>query len=197
MHGCTTFSEVIECVDLQVQWKTLWSSIRLFKVQSLKSYYNHYFNSFLITEVSTEALDSDVDFCRSVQWVPIESDRIVSYLFDRAHNSGRVLGVGVQNALFDAMLSAVPELPGFDLFVMELLLPEHQHYQWLDSGTLERLVSVRDVLECDAIELALIYVSDPVVFTSLARRYRTLQIVFKAHIWMAANGFTFALSYCS
>lgn len=38
---------------------------------------------------------------------------------------------GVENALLHRMLSAVPELPGFDLVFGALLLAEHQHYDTL------------------------------------------------------------------
>ena len=87
----------------------------------------HYFYSFLIAEVSAEALDSYIDFCRSVQWVPIEGNGVVSDLFDRPNNSGRVLGVGVEYALLNTVLSAVPELPGLYLFVVKLLFTKYEH----------------------------------------------------------------------
>lgn len=71
----------------------------------------------------------------------------------------------------------MPELPGFDLVVVRLLLPEDQEHEGLDGGTFERTIGIRDVLQCDSIELSLVYVGDPVILSSLARGDRGLQVI--------------------
>ena len=70
----------------------------------------------------------------------------MSHFLDRTNDAGGVFGVGIQDALLDAVLPTVPELPCLDLVVVRLLLPKDQQHQRLDGGTLERTIRVRDVL---------------------------------------------------
>lgn len=87
------------------------------------------FHTLLITEVRAEALNGNVDFCVLLHWIPIERDRVVRHLLDRADDAGRVLGVRVQNTLLDRMLPGVPELPGLNLFFVRFLFTKDQQYQ--------------------------------------------------------------------
>lgn len=87
------------------------------------------FHALLVAEVGAQALHGDVDLRVLLHRIPVERDRVVRNLLDRADDAGRVLRVRVQDTLLDRVLSRVPELPGLNLFFVRLLLTEDQQYQ--------------------------------------------------------------------
>lgn len=50
--------------------------------------------------------------------------------------SGYISLTSVEYPLLDAVLSAVPKLPRFDLILWTLLLAEHQHHNTLQQTTI-------------------------------------------------------------
>lgn len=70
---------------------------------------------------------------------------------------------------------------------MSFLLSEDKHNNRLDSGRLQWLLGVIDVLKGDAIELSFVDVRHTVVFPSLARGDGRFKIILDAYIGYAAT----------
>ena len=109
IHRQSTIPKLVERVDLQMQRQTL--------------------HALLIAEICAQALNGDVDFGVLLHRIPVERDRVVRHLLDRANDAGGVLRVRIQDTLLDRVLPGVPELPGLDLFVVRFLLTKDQQYQ--------------------------------------------------------------------
>ena len=99
------FSKFIKSIDLNVQRKS--------------------FDSFLIAKICAQTLNSDVEFGRSFQGIPIERDCVVGHFFDRTNDASRIFSICIKNALFDRMLPGMPKLPCFDLLFMCFLFSKN------------------------------------------------------------------------
>jgi len=132
-------------------------------------------------------LDGNVYLSRTFQRVPVDCYGIVGNFLYAAYKAYAVLGIGVEYPLLDAVLPTVPEVPSLYLVLWTLLFSKHQHHDTLNSLRLERLVRVWDVLHGDAVELALVDVSDAVILAPLVGGDGRLQVVAEpvlvVHFW--------------
>jgi hypothetical protein len=112
----------VERVDLHMQRQTL--------------------HSLLIAKVRAEALHRNADLhhremnmfatgiylhVRLLGGIPKELDGVMSDLLDLADHPRTVLRVDLQNALLHTVLSGVPKLPGFNLFIIGFVFAKDDH----------------------------------------------------------------------
>ena len=139
------FSRILVGVDLDVQRQAL--------------------DTLLRAEIRWQALHRQADFSLALQRIPVNRQRIVADLFDVANESGRILGVRIQDSLFDGMLAGVPKVPRLHLFFRRFSVTENDHNDGFHRAWLEwRHFRIDAVFQRDWVKLALVHVGDPVIF---------------------------------
>ena len=93
------------------------------------------------------------------EWVPINCDGVVADILNMLYSTllRHVVRLCIDDSLFAAWLSLVPELPGVELVLRVLRVPEDKHHHTLDTChvALERLCRVLSILKCYPIKLTL------------------------------------------
>lgn len=55
----------------------------------------------------------------------------MSNFFNASNDSRRVFGIGIEDPLFNAVLTRMPKLPGFDFVIVGFLFTKHEQHERL------------------------------------------------------------------